>query len=76
VQATSLARVRHVHTHTNPGHNPAPSQVTFLAGVYGTNFTHFPEIHFPLGIAYFWCLCIGITILFLTLLHRWGMFER
>jgi len=32
--------------------------VTFLAGVYGTNFQNLPEIYWNYGYLYFWVLCI------------------
>ncbi|KAF9165550.1 hypothetical protein DFQ26_009801 [Actinomortierella ambigua] len=33
--------------------------VTFVAGVYGTNFEYFPELKY--GIGYFWKICISCT---------------
>jgi magnesium transporter len=35
--------------------------LTFVAGVYGTNFDNLPEIHFKYGYLYFWLLMIVIT---------------
>lgn len=50
--------------------------ITFLAGVYGTNFDQFfPEIHWQYGYVYFWVACVFITAGFSALLQRWGMFE-
>ncbi len=39
--------------------------LTFLAGVYGMNFKHFPEIEWTYGYLFFWLLCIGITLFML-----------
>ncbi|KAG2443964.1 hypothetical protein HXX76_002303 [Chlamydomonas incerta] len=38
--------------------------VTFLAGVYGTNFDNLPELHWELGYMYFWILvtCVGVVV--------------
>ncbi|KAL1923524.1 uncharacterized protein VTP21DRAFT_8504 [Calcarisporiella thermophila] len=36
---------------------------TFLAGVYGTNFTHFPDLERPEGLMFFWKQCIAVTII-------------
>ena len=36
--------------------------LTFVAGVYGTNFENFPEIHFKYGYLYFWMVMVLITI--------------
>ncbi|KAL1925806.1 uncharacterized protein VTP21DRAFT_689 [Calcarisporiella thermophila] len=46
----------------------------FAAGVYGTNFTHFPELESPEGIWYFHRLCIIIVALtiFTLILLTWG----
>lgn len=40
--------------------------LTFLAGVYGMNFDtesplNMPELKWPFGYIYFWCVCIGIS---------------
>jgi len=35
--------------------------LTFVAGVYGTNFDNLPELHFKYGYLYFWILMITIT---------------
>ncbi|GJJ70574.1 magnesium transporter [Entomortierella parvispora] len=37
--------------------------ITFVAGVYGTNFTDFPELSH--NISYFWFICLAVTIFFL-----------
>ena len=36
--------------------------LTFVAGIYGTNFDNLPEIHFKYGYYYFWLLMIAITL--------------
>lgn len=36
--------------------------LTFVAGVYGTNFDNLPEIHLKYGYLYFWILLIVITL--------------
>jgi len=36
--------------------------MTFVAGVYGTNFENLPELHFKYGYFYFWILMALITI--------------
>jgi len=36
--------------------------LTFVAGVYGTNFDYLPEIHFKYGYLYFWMLMIAIVL--------------
>ncbi|KAL1922128.1 uncharacterized protein VTP21DRAFT_10770 [Calcarisporiella thermophila] len=36
--------------------------LTFIAGVYGTNFTSFPELDAAEGIWYLWRICIIVTI--------------
>lgn len=36
--------------------------VTFLAGVYGMNFEHIPELHWPWAYGAFWVMCV-VTIL-------------
>jgi magnesium transporter len=33
--------------------------ITFLAGVYGMNFKHFPEIGWPWGYAFFWAIVLA-----------------
>jgi len=32
--------------------------LTFLAGVYGMNFVHFPELHWPWAYPLFWLVCL------------------
>jgi magnesium transporter len=35
--------------------------LTFIAGIYGTNFTYVPEFHWKYGYAYLWGLCLTIV---------------
>ncbi|PXA03360.1 magnesium and cobalt transport protein CorA [Coraliomargarita sinensis] len=35
--------------------------ITFVAGVYGMNFEHIPELSWPYAYAAFWSVCISIT---------------
>lgn len=35
--------------------------ITFVAGVYGMNFDHLPELHFKYSYVMFWIICLGIT---------------
>ena len=44
--------------------------LTFLAGVYGMNFRHFPEIDWPFGYAFFWLMCGAVVILMLLYYRR------
>jgi magnesium transporter len=43
--------------------------LTFLAGVYGMNFHHFPELTWRWSYAGFWAVCVG-TALFMLLWFR------
>jgi len=43
--------------------------LTFLAGVYGMNFRHFPELDQPWAYPVFWIICI-ITVSIMLLLFR------
>ena len=36
--------------------------LTFLAGVYGMNFKHFPEIEWVWGYAFFWAVCVVTAV--------------
>ncbi len=36
--------------------------LTFIAGVYGTNFEYLPEVHFRYGYLFFWILLLLITL--------------
>lgn len=47
--------------------------LTFLCGVYGMNFTVFPEIHWRYGYDVFWATCIVIVIVLLIVLRRYRL---
>ena len=47
--------------------------LSFLAGVYGTNFTILPELHWEYGYLYFWAMCCLLAASFLLLIKRMGM---
>jgi magnesium transporter len=49
--------------------------LTFLAGVYGMNFDtdekwNMPELHWPFGYIFFWCVCILIVAAMLLFFKR------
>lgn len=44
--------------------------LTFLAGVYGMNFRHFPEINWRYGYALFWLICGSIAAAMLVYFRR------
>lgn len=44
--------------------------LSFVAGVYGTNFEVLPEIKWPFGYVYFWLVCISIIGLMLFYFKR------
>lgn len=50
--------------------------ITFIAGVYGMNFVHMPEIHWEYGYAFAWALMLGNTIVLLIIFWRRGWFSR
>lgn len=43
---------------------------TFLAGVYGMNFVHMPEIHWYYGYLLFWMIIIVVTLVMLFIARR------
>jgi len=47
--------------------------LTFLAGVYGMNFRHLPELEWRWGYAGFWGICLAVAFGMLAWLHsrRW-----
>ncbi|KAI9591035.1 hypothetical protein BDF19DRAFT_456664 [Syncephalis fuscata] len=47
--------------------------VTFIAGVYGTNFEVFPELKYSDGILYFWKLC-GIVTALVVVIFAFGFY--
>lgn len=46
--------------------------LTFLAGVYGMNFRHLPEVEWHWGYLAFWLVIVGITLFMLWLFRRKG----
>lgn len=44
--------------------------LTFLAGVYGMNFSYFPELHMAWAYPAFWVVCAVLTTLMLLFFHR------
>ncbi len=46
--------------------------LTFLAGVYGMNFRHFPELEMAWGYPAFWGICVLLAGVMLLLFHRRG----
>ncbi|KIZ01807.1 magnesium and cobalt transport protein [Monoraphidium neglectum] len=50
--------------------------LTFLAGVFGTNFESVTAYKWPQGFWWFWGLCAIVTGAFMVLLRCWGMFRR
>ncbi|MCU0788561.1 MAG: magnesium/cobalt transporter CorA [Verrucomicrobia bacterium] len=46
--------------------------ITFVAGVYGMNFEHIPELHLKYGYPVFWIVCALIVAGLLRYFHRKG----
>lgn len=46
--------------------------ITFLAGIYGMNFEHIPELKHPLAYPIFWGVCVAITVTLLGWFYRKG----
>lgn len=44
--------------------------LTFLAGVYGMNFKHIPELDFKYGYLIFWGICVVLTIIMLIFFKK------
>lgn len=44
--------------------------ITFIAGVYGMNFDHFPELHHPYAYPAFWIVCGAIVTSLLIYFRR------
>jgi magnesium transporter len=44
--------------------------LTFLAGVYGMNFRHFPELELAWAYPAFWLLCVVLTVFMLMFFRR------
>ena len=50
--------------------------ITFLAGVYGMNFEHIPELAWPWAYPVFWALCIATTVGLLLFFRHKGWIGR
>lgn len=50
--------------------------ITFIAGVYGTNFDILPELHWQYGYEFFWGLCTLLTVVFVWALGRLGVLNE
>jgi magnesium transporter len=48
--------------------------LSFLAGVYGTNFERLPELHWEYGYLYFWCMAGAVVVTLLLVLRRARLF--
>lgn len=46
--------------------------LTFMAGIYGMNFEHMPELHTKWGYPIFWCVTLFVTALMLGFFYRRG----
>jgi magnesium transporter len=44
--------------------------MTFLAGVYGMNFKHFPELEWRWGYLVFWIINLMIVVVMLSFFKR------
>lgn len=44
--------------------------LTFLAGVYGMNFTHFPELNMPWAYPLFWIVCVMAAVAMIWMFKR------
>lgn len=50
--------------------------LSFLAGVYGMNFDHFPEIHYKYGYHLFWLVCFLVSAGLMFVFYRMGWLTR
>jgi magnesium transporter len=50
--------------------------ITFLAGIYGMNFAHIPELGYEHAYPVFWIVCIAITIALLGWFYKKGWIGR
>ncbi|HPH94228.1 MAG TPA: magnesium/cobalt transporter CorA [Anaerolineaceae bacterium] len=48
--------------------------LSFIAGVYGMNFQHLPEVTWPLGYAWAWFLFISIAVTMIVIFKKRGWF--
>ena len=46
--------------------------ITFLAGIYGMNFEHIPELHHRYAYPVFWAVCITVTVTLLGWFYKKG----
>lgn len=46
--------------------------ITFVAGVYGMNFAHIPELQWQYSYLVFWLICVGIVGGLAFYFHRKG----
>jgi magnesium transporter len=46
--------------------------LTFIAGVYGMNFHHMPELKWPLGYAFAWIVMVGVVLAIYAWFRRRG----
>lgn len=46
--------------------------LSFLAGVYGMNFSYLPELHFKYSYLIFWIICILLTLVMLRIFKKKG----
>ena len=44
--------------------------LTFITGIYGTNFEYLPELHFKYSYFFFWLVMIGIAAVMLFLFKK------
>jgi magnesium transporter len=44
--------------------------LTFLVGVYGMNFDVMPELHWPLGYVYFWCVAGAVVVAIVLVMKK------
>jgi len=44
--------------------------LTFIAGIYGTNFEYLPELKFKYSYFIFWGVMLGVAVVMLTYFRR------
>jgi magnesium transporter len=49
--------------------------LSFLAGIYGMNFEHMPELSYKWAYPIFWCIVISIILIMLTFFYRRGWLQ-
>ena len=50
--------------------------ITFVAGVYGTNFDFIPELHWKYSYLVFWGICLTVVVGLAVFFHRRGWIGR